>query len=190
MEKIASLTRIYTHQQAHTQSFCCCSCCYYFNENRFLCFTCSSSRQKKAKNSSDKGKKRWFSCCCCCAQFSHTLSLSLSHTHAITLEYVLILGILPLLSSRFRVFENVSNCRNFLFIGVASPFNYYFTSHTFAAPEGNNTNNNKSQIQQNKRNTRRRQRRRRQRQLRRRWNVETSVHSKSLSRFECLKINS
>lgn len=90
----------------------------------FYVLRAAAAAKKRPKAAAKKVKNVDFSCCC--AQFSHnsdthTLSLSLSHTHADTLEYVLILGILPLSPSRFRVFENFSNGRTSLIIVVASP---------------------------------------------------------------------
>lgn len=90
----------------------------------FYVLRAAAGAKKRPKAAAKKVKNVDFSCCF--AQFSHnsdthTLSLSLSHTHADTLEYVLILGILPLSPSRFRVFENFSNGRTSLIIVIASP---------------------------------------------------------------------
>lgn len=90
----------------------------------FYVLRAAAGAKKRPKAAAKNVKNVDFSCCC--AQFSHnsdthTLSLSQSHTHADTIEYVLILGILPLSPSRFRVFENVSNWRTSLIIVVASP---------------------------------------------------------------------
>lgn len=130
------------------------------------------------------------------AQFhslSLTLSRSLSHTRGFWYS-VLILGILVTaaaaashsFSSMLRIELDYTNFRPCPIVIAFMAYRAHPVQHLKAAPPAVK-NNNKSQIlQQNKRNTRRR-RRRRATATATATTIGTSVHSKSLSRFESLE---
>lgn len=119
-----------------------------------------------------------------------TLSRSLSHTRGFWYSD-LILGILVAaashsFSSMFRIELDYNNFRPCPIVIAFMAYRAHPVQHLKAAPPAVK-NNNKSQIlQQNKRNTRRR-RRRRATATATATTIGTSVHSKSLSRFESLE---